>query len=373
MIREAITDLKEAKPKMIMDYIRRRNPQVHVNESSFRADIIGCSVNHPSSHHYLGMPKFLFFDKTEGTYRLHDPDADGKAAASDTSKKVSDFTIAETNEVTDIEKTIGKKILQAFDDGAGLFREYHSEAANDAGLDNDLYLNYLTFTSAIDYQKNIEANILWKAAKEWARQYPWLFKPNELMDKAIAQVIADFKHIRERDSGIFRPQDVGIWLLIAEALHKHGGRTSRLLEDYDFDAWKIYNELSGPLKKDFPFLSGDKILPMWLKILWEDAKMPMRNMEKLPLPVDKNVAEATHNLLFRKKFNGIVNEKTIEQVRAVWKKIADRLDVPVISFDTPLWILGGNAGCSSSHQAGCTNCPVNTYCYPYTKRAKEQE
>jgi N-glycosylase/DNA lyase len=45
-------------------------------------------------------------------------------------------------------------------------------------------------------------------------------------------------------------------------------------------------------------------------------------------------------LLFRKKFDGLVNEKTIEQVRAAWKKIADRLNVPVISFDTPLWILG---------------------------------
>jgi hypothetical protein len=98
MIREAITELKEAKPKMIMDYIRRRNPQVHVNEPSFRADIIGCSVNHPSSHHYPGMPKFLFFDKTKGTYRLCDPDTDGKAAAPDTRKKVSDFSIiAETN------------------------------------------------------------------------------------------------------------------------------------------------------------------------------------------------------------------------------------------------------------------------------------
>lgn len=74
MIREAVEKLGKAKPNSIMDFIRKYNPGLDVKETSFRADIIGCSVNHTSSHHYPSMPKFLFYDKEKGTYQLHNPE-----------------------------------------------------------------------------------------------------------------------------------------------------------------------------------------------------------------------------------------------------------------------------------------------------------
>lgn len=78
LIREAVEALREATPKQIMYYIRTQYPEVDVKETSFRADIIGCSVNHTSSHHYPGMPKFLFYNKPERTYRIYDPSKDDK-------------------------------------------------------------------------------------------------------------------------------------------------------------------------------------------------------------------------------------------------------------------------------------------------------
>jgi len=366
MIREAITELKEARPKVIIEYIGKKNPQVQVKESSFRADIIGCSINHSSSHHYPGMPKFLFFEKQKGTYRLYNPERNGKLVLSETAQKIWKPTTSEIVEVTDSHVEIGKKILQAFNNNVGIFRDLRSEAGNDIGLDNDLYLNYVTFTSAIDYQKNIRANDLWRAAKRWVKEYPWIFKPKELLNKPLAQIIAVFERIRERDIRSFRIQDIGIWLLIADALYEYGSKTSKLLEYFNFDAWRIYNEFNGPLKKKFPFLSGDKILPMWLKILSEDAGIKLKNMEKLPLPVDKNVAEATYNLILGKTFEGNLDKKSKEVVRALWKRIADKLSVPVISFDTPLWTLGGE-GCSNPQKANCKDCPVSSHCYVQTK------
>ena len=366
MIREAITELKEARPKVIIEYIGKKNPQVQVKESSFRADIIGCSINHSSSHHYPGMPKFLFFEKQKGTYRLYNPERNGKLVLSETARKIWKPTTSEIVEVTDSHVEIGKKILQAFNNNVGIFRDLRSEAGNDIGLDNDLYLNYVTFTSAIDYRKNIKANDLWRAAKRWVKEYPWIFKPKELLNKPLAQIIAVFEQIRERDIRSFRIQDIGIWLLIADALYEYGSKTSKLLEYFNFDAWRIYNEFNGPLKKKFPFLSGDKILPMWLKILSEDAGIKLKNMEKLPLPVDKNVAEATYNLILGKKFEGNLDKKSKEVVRALWKRIADKLSVPVISFDTPLWTLGGE-GCSNTQKANCRDCPVSSHCYVQTR------
>ena len=78
LIREAIEKLGEATPREIMHFIRNQHPEIDVKETSFRADIIGCSINHTSSHHYPGMPKFLFYEKQKGTYRLYNPKIDGK-------------------------------------------------------------------------------------------------------------------------------------------------------------------------------------------------------------------------------------------------------------------------------------------------------
>lgn len=69
-IKEALIDLKTAKPKEIMDWINKHYPEDKVNPQSYRADIVGCSINHSSQHHYPSMPKFLWFDKESKEYRL---------------------------------------------------------------------------------------------------------------------------------------------------------------------------------------------------------------------------------------------------------------------------------------------------------------
>lgn len=72
-IREAVTDLGIASPNEIMNWIRKHYPNDNVNPSSYRADIVGCSVNHSSAHHYPSMPRFLWFDKETKRYRLSEP------------------------------------------------------------------------------------------------------------------------------------------------------------------------------------------------------------------------------------------------------------------------------------------------------------
>ena len=69
-IREALTDLKIASPKKIMDWVKSHYPEDPMNPSSYRSDIIGCSINHSSSPHYPSMPKFLWFIEDTKTYRL---------------------------------------------------------------------------------------------------------------------------------------------------------------------------------------------------------------------------------------------------------------------------------------------------------------
>ena len=78
-IREAVTDLGIASPNEIMDWIRRHYPNDIINPRSYRSDIVGCSINHTSSHHYPGVPKFLWFENDTKRYRLVTPEEASKA------------------------------------------------------------------------------------------------------------------------------------------------------------------------------------------------------------------------------------------------------------------------------------------------------
>lgn len=72
LIREALTELGEATPRGIMDWIKNHYPGELVNESSYRSDCIGLASNHTSAHHYP-MPiedRFLLFNEQTKKYRL---------------------------------------------------------------------------------------------------------------------------------------------------------------------------------------------------------------------------------------------------------------------------------------------------------------
>ena len=249
---------------------------------------------------------------------------------------------------------IGRKIINSYQSRKGVFKNYTSVSKNDVGMDNDIYLNYITFISAIDYAKGRKANKLWKNAKQWVEKYNWIFKPEEIKKKNVSEIMEVFNNLRLNYGDVFRVQDIGIWLTISNALNSYDGKTSYLIECFDYDASKIYTSMNGILKKKFPFLSGDKILPMWLKTLNTDANIHLSNMDKIPLPVDRNVARITYNLIFKKEFNIDVNKNIIKNVRAVWTQIANEINIPVIDLDTPLWILGGE-GCSRNNCKVCPN------------------
>lgn len=271
---------------------------------------------------------------------------------------------------SDRQEKIGGKILNAFEKRKGFYTNYKLESKNSENWEKDRYLNYVTFVSSVDYQKAIKADKLWKQAKKWGNDYPWLFMPPEFLKKSASEVAEVFQKIREETPAVFMPRDAGIWLLIARSLKTiYKGKTSTLLKKFNYDAKQIYDKLrkrkdEDGLKENFPFLSGDKILPTWLKILKEDANQPMKNMEKIPLPVDKDVARVTYNLFFKKEPPPKkIGKKVTDRVREKWNEIANGLNRAVIDFDTPLWLLGGKKGCAKQKK-GCTvnHCPVKEFC-----------
>jgi hypothetical protein len=60
-IREVLIELnRSASIKEIIERIYEKYPDKPWKESTIRAHIIGCSINHPSSHHHPALPKFLY-------------------------------------------------------------------------------------------------------------------------------------------------------------------------------------------------------------------------------------------------------------------------------------------------------------------------
>jgi hypothetical protein len=76
MVKEAAEKMREITAKDAKQYIRENYPSDNVNELTINAQVIACSVNHPSAHHYTSSRRFLFY-LGNGRYRLHDPERDG--------------------------------------------------------------------------------------------------------------------------------------------------------------------------------------------------------------------------------------------------------------------------------------------------------
>ena len=66
----------EAKSRQIYDYIHKHYPSRPWKDNTIRCHIMGCTVNHSSSHHYKHFRKFLYHIGP-GHVRLYDLDEDG--------------------------------------------------------------------------------------------------------------------------------------------------------------------------------------------------------------------------------------------------------------------------------------------------------
>jgi len=67
----------EATSRQIFDYINENYPSKPWKDNTIQTHIIGCTVNHSSSHHYKYFRKFLYH-LGPGHVRLYDPEKDSK-------------------------------------------------------------------------------------------------------------------------------------------------------------------------------------------------------------------------------------------------------------------------------------------------------
>jgi len=91
MIKEAVSNLGEATPSDVINYIHTHHQSDNVKVSTIRAHMIACSINHSSAHHYTTSHRFLFYIGN-GRYRIYDSTKEGDIALPVKSNKKRHFS-----------------------------------------------------------------------------------------------------------------------------------------------------------------------------------------------------------------------------------------------------------------------------------------
>jgi hypothetical protein len=233
---------------------------------------------------------------------------------------------------------------------------------------------FITLTVAIDYQR--EANALWRSARTTYEdcQTRYLFEPRALHERAWREVRRDLQ--THRLSKKFNA-DCNIWRTVGITFFKKWhGDPRNFLADCRWDAPTILERLrsgthlnNGRPVPDFPFLRGNKIGPLWVRMLRDNVGLDVRNLESVPIPVDVHVARATLSLgLVRGRYEGSL-EGLYQEIRQAWRESVKGLSVDgramiALDVDEPLWHLS---------KYGCTDRDRETGVCPHYVRCEMRE
>ncbi len=162
-----------------------------------------------------------------------------------------------------------------------------------SGASNRTVRQFLTFIAAMDRAR--DATRLWNNGIELYQAYPELFEPAEASAIPIST-------LRERLSqyGVSQRHgpDSSAWNVIARSLAAGGNPVSRVVDSGVGNAGELLSYLRTSYRGQsrFPLLRGQKIGPMWIRMLVAPGGAKIDNIEVIPVAVDVHVRRVTGNL-----------------------------------------------------------------------------
>ena len=229
----------------------------------------------------------------------------------------------------------------------------------------DNFISFLSFTTALDYMR--DATKLWQSSIRTFRDknVKWVFSPKEVTRRGKGELI---KALSKYKLAIRKNRDSNIWFTISESLVEgYEGDFINLFKEFSFDVDRMFKSFSEkPYKEKFPSLSGRKIFPHWIRILKEKTSLKLKNIFKLPIPVDVHVARATLTtgcIKGRYSSKGI-NESLRKLIINLWQEALSESKVSPIDMFRPLWLLSKH-GChfrKASERPKLSICPAKDFC-----------
>lgn len=239
------------------------------------------------------------------------------------------------------------------------------------------HLLFITLTVAIDYQR--DANALWAVSrKTWEDpKTQYLYNP-EALHQTPPRIIA--KDMQKYGLSKKQKKDANIWRTLGVTFYKKwNGNPILFLENCGLDSLEIINRLKSDTHMynekpvpDYPYLRGDKIGPLWLRMLRDNVGIDkLVNLERIPIPVDIHVARAT---LATGAVSGEYNGKLtglFEQIRVAWFESVKGLTIKgrsmiALDVDEPLWHLSKYGCTHRDKKSGCCRqidrCEASNFC-----------
>jgi len=233
------------------------------------------------------------------------------------------------------------------------------------------HLIYVSLLVSLDYMRN--ANILWEAGLKAYNNIntKWIFNLLEIKNHTKEDLS---KVLFENKISLKPIRDFNIWKTITESINSlmNGSLSNFIINDCQSDAILIFYNIKYRYRKFFPNLSGDKILPLWIRILKDFCGLNLKNLDKILIPVDIHIARTTfYTGCLTSDHNVTLSIDNIKyEIDKVWEEaVSLKNDTIKLDMDEPLWILG-RYGCtklSNSHCPKYDDCLVKSYCLAVKK------
>lgn len=233
------------------------------------------------------------------------------------------------------------------------------------------HIFFITLTVSIDYQR--DASSLWESSRKTFNnpKMRYLFDPKGLYETSFQKIVGDMQNYKLSKKP---KKDARIWRTIGVTFYKKwNSNPLNFLQDCNWDAPTILRRLindthlyNGRQVSDYPYLRGPKIGPLWLRILRDNAGITqLRNLDKVPIPVDRHVARATLTTgIVKGQFKGKLDE-IFEYIRKAWFESVKGLSIKnremiALDMDESLWHLS-KYGCTKRDKI-TGHCPLYHKC-----------
>lgn len=196
--------------------------------------------------------------------------------------------------------------------------------------------NYLFFTlpMALNYQRN--AYRLWESSLAAYRDPITMdvFSPKKVLlmsDDKLRE-----KLVRHKVALQMNKQPV-IWRKLCETFTRDFNSDVRVFFNQNNYSVKEIKAYMLSHKKDFPYLSGNKIMNYWLYVMSEYTDLKLIDRENISVAPDTNVIQASLKLGLISKDE--FNSSQIQQIVAKrWEEVFEGSEYQPIDIHTPLWL-----------------------------------
>lgn len=215
---------------------------------------------------------------------------------------------------------------------------------------------FLTFVSAMDRAR--DATRLWRAASDLRETCPEVFDPDRAskMPVATLSAVLSAAGVSQRHR-----MDAKSWHTIAGSLAARSGAVASVVDQGAGDAAELLSDLRSRDQHGrprFPLLQGNKIAPMWIRIIANPGGARIAAIDTIPVAVDIHVRRVTENLAVADT-RGLPLDSAKPTIQQTWRSAvtATRIGGPpgiadtCAALDPVLWFYGKH-GCSHCERKG---------------------